>query len=429
MDKTSIANSPPSDILQQIFELAIEDCEVPRIVSIGTTTPHDKLIRAIELSSISRAWRAIALETHRLWNTVSISLDWDTRLIEEYWANTMARVGGIPVSLLIYDICEGSRVKLDSLDVSKMRLGTVELHFKHPGDAVLFPPLWREYGIDSLNIAIYRQYHGRMGPHASNEPLELQHFCGKANTLELRPWDPTPATLAPIVSAPLRHLVIRKIQDLDMGSVFRSFPQLESVELVTCSFNPISSIAPATKLQVLKFINNGENNWLGRMEFPKLRELSLDDNFPSDLAAFLRNNSTIETLSFRHSYSQELQTVASSASQVKNLRMTLGGTAPWAELFADVGTFPALEKFGIIDGYDNIREGELDTLIKARCLPLHHPESTATSLERVVKEFFVEIGRSDSCDKSELYREASKRIVNEGYRQRIYLSWSEPGEL
>lgn len=424
MESRSCTHAPPIDVLNQIFELVIETCLVPRIVSIGTTTPHEKQKQAIALASISRAWRAAALQTPRLWNTISISLDWDTYMVKEYWAWTVRRVKGVPVSLLIYDICEESRVRLEDLNGSSMRFKEMRLHLKHPGDAVLFPESWRDYDIDTLRVDIYRQYSGRHGPHKSATPVELGHFVENVRRFELEGWDATPARIADISSTRLFQLHLFSIRDIDIAGVLRSFPCLESLYFAGCGFRPLSSVSVATETRTLDVRNNKDDEWLSKVKFPKLQRISYDDTYSTSLEEFLKAHSTIETIRLRVSSDVEFTRFLQLAAQITTLHIVLSGYVAWGGCIASQGAFPVLKRLGVSEWVNDIEPGQLGAVIKARCLPLHHPLSTATDSSRLLEEFCIEVGRTALCETVDVYQEATKRIVEIGpLRTKIYLSW------
>lgn len=423
MENYSSILSPPIDVLIQIFELTVEECPVPRISSPGTTTLHERQTQAIVLASISRAWRAAALQTPRLWNTILISLDWDPNMVKEYWKWTIQRVKGVPVSLLIYDICEESRMQLEDLDGSSMRFKDMTLSLKHPNDAVLFPATWREYDVGTLKVDVYRQFPGRHGPHESSTLLEFGQFAGRIRRLELHAWEPIPVSATRISNTRLLQLDIEYMQDIDMEGVIKSFPHLEGLYLSSCGVRSLPSAPAATEIQVLHLRRNKSVEWLTKMEAPKLQRLSHFGAYSTSLDEFIKKHSTIATVKLRISSNIDLTKFRLSASQITTLHIVLGGYCEWGSCIALPGAFPALRRLGASDAASNVGPGEVDIIVRARCLPLDHPLSTATSLSRLLEEFFIEIRNTDLYEQFEVYRQATKQIEEDGAIKKIYLSW------
>ena len=424
MDKALSTHAPPADILAQIFETVIEDYENPRVISVGTTTVHEKFKQATRLSSVSRAWRFAALDTPWLWNSISISLHWEFVGLLEYWTRTMNRVKGVPVYLLIYSICSASRVQLEKLDGSTMRIRQMSLHFRHPGDVELYPESWRGYDIGTLKVAIDRQYAGRQGPHPPDETLKCSGFFGTAHTFDIRSEKRSPIDFPSGTIMHLLHLSLYKVLRLDTAHVFRLFPRLQNLQIAQSSFLlPLAEVEYAAELRALELQDNGDSEWMLKMRFSKLRELTFNDCTFSEFGSFLDAHPTLEMIAIKMYWDHDLGTIAMHAGQVTTLHLLLNFSLPWADALIAPGAFPVLKKLGIFEWNGQITPRMLDAVIKARCLPLGHPQSTTNKSTDIVEEFFVQVMSQNDCGESELYNQADKRITQELYRRRIYLTW------
>ena len=116
--------------------------------------------------------------------------------------------------------------------------------------------------------------------------------------------------------------------------------------------------------------------------------------------------------------------MAESASQVVSL------TIPAVQMphLTRESIFPSLRTLVIVD-YPNMPVILFESFLKARCLPLLHPQGTAKSPSLIIDNVFIDHGKEDllmkDLSESMLYAEATKQVESEynSRRVRINISW------
>lgn len=422
MTSPSCFQSPPVDVLKQIFEFIVEPIEASRGEYRATLK---KLKQSTHLASVSRDWRTGALQTPRLWNNILVSLDWDPDMVKEYWTSMIQRVKGIPVSLSMCDMCEESRIRLEDLDGSSMMFRRITLDLTHHGDVATIPESWCGYDVDTLVLAFRCPNPDPNDPHTSVTPIDVRRFIRNVRRFELISFEPTQANITGVPNSHLLELHLCFIQDINMGDVIQCFPQLESLHLRACDIKSLSSAPITTEIQFLDLWDQSHIEWLPTFKFPKIRRVAYRDLNIRDFDDFLTVNSTIETIKLGVSYDATIRNLPDVASQITNLHIVLfWANLWWGDYIASPEAFPALKILGITRSLGSIDPSQLNAVIRARCLPMNHPLSKATNPSRLLEEFFIEISETYQCEGIKLYTQATKRTVNAGSLKRQYLSWS-----
>jgi len=171
---------------------------------------------------------------------------------------------------------------------------------------------------------------------------------------------------------------------------------------------------------------SGAADWLMKGRFPKLNHLSYTGlGFPG-VNKFLDLHPTINTLNLCNATLRNLRfdEMAESASQVVSLTMP----AEWTHHLIRESIFPSLRTLVIVD-YPVMPVARFNSFLKARCLPLSHPESSAKSPSLVIDALFIDFHKEElrtrRLSESVLYAEATKQVQPEddSRRIRIKLLW------
>lgn len=156
-----------------------------------------------------------------------------------------------------------------------------------------------------------------------------------------------------------------------MNQLFNAFPQLETLDIIDCTFNPLSGVPIAPELLVLRLGDCWNNPWFISMKFPELCELSyrmklVDTGFDK----FLNNHATIKTLAIDESMDYSiLEIAARCAVQVTALTVTVGSGSSWEVILANKDTFPGLEYLELLYEVGSISQRKVEELLAGRGKP------------------------------------------------------------
>lgn len=420
----------------EIFELIFET------VVLRHTDPGLALVHATRLAAINRTWRAIALNTPRIWSNIAFSIDvTGTQAWNAYWTCIVARVKSTPATIQISDISlESDQKDLTFLSTAKsLVIESLHLGFTHHSAVPLVTELWGGNLIAVENLFVFSLFSHRSDtgiPFTTTEPV----YCGDLlksirfkHKFSIIGAGVHIISLADVLNIPLTSLILHSVPYVSYSQIFRAFPQLEHLGLISCSVDSRTDPVTVNQLRSLELAWVGTIDWLGIVHFPCLDTLAYMGDNLFDLEKVLTSHKTITTLTINGCGTQDMQPVSDAATQVSSLVIAYNN----APCLTSETIFPLLSSLTII-GADHLQQSEFDSLVTQRCLPQPHPESKMRIGASPIREFYIEIRslyhkrarhrRAPSPVDSKLFACARKEteLSSVDYNVRLRLYWSMP---
>ncbi len=419
----------PDDILKMIFEHTVAGPS-------GTTSRllRLKLKQAMALSAVCGRWRAVAIETPRLWNQVFINFLTPLKL--EYHRDTiLPRIKNAPCEFTLFAL---SRTMAPTFlaECGLANLASIEcLSIAFPSREDIKPilssiilPSTCAVGILQMGTSTFEL---RADLQDTSEIDILPLLSGMPSLNELRIVQVAGVAFRGISSAPnITRLVLSHIPRVLLPQMLAALANLEYLSIDHSNLQmdnpPFTFIVPSIRSAEL-LANEGES-WTTHIASPNLESLGWDGEISDALLIFLSTHRTITTISFLHG-ENAIPAIESVAPQVRKLLTGLPVTSLFQSANSDSSiSFPSLESISVYVCAEDTSFGidEFESFIRARCLPAKHPKCLAKHPSNIIPNvsFISKPDQAQEWHKSELFRKSSRSFSPSDLFGR-HLSWPE----
>ena len=360
----------PSDLLQYIFEFVYDQ------------KGSDGLQTALDLSHVCQRWRAIALDSPRLWSTIDYKMKKRDSDISSFWSAIIPRMKAVPPSLVIRDVEAKTIDRLKHLNLGAVPvIKKLEIALANPDNFGLLHALSDaipEAAIQSLEVKWTdkqtppNQERGvtwDLGAVLKDDPLSSKLTLKAACTFRLTPS---------IHFGSVTSLILFKLKEVNIPLILSLFGRLNTLHLediVSCPTDgePRTSLS----LECLIFCTGSRNNgraWLAEVLCPKLNSLHCDaSDFPNEWVSFVERHQSLDTLDYT-SGENIVPRLASVASQLQHLDINaeeIDEFIDWEAAGLPGPPFPTLKTLAI-SLTDKLQEKQFEATVRTRCLPRHH---------------------------------------------------------
>ena len=418
----------PDDVLKMIFELTVE--------RLSPTSPRLRLKvkQALTLASVCGRWRAIALETPRLWNEVYLSfrrtlkLEYNRQIMLPRTKNMACEV---TISGIFRTTAPAFFRECGIANLPFIKFLSLIFVSREDIEPVLNLDIFLTCNIRPLQIGMPTE---QPDPLPTNWEIDVPRLVlGVPSLGELRIVNiPGLAFRSASSTSRITTLILDSVQGVMLPELLRAFPSLEHLEIGFSSLrmdNPPSTFA-ASSLRSLELLQNAGKSWMTHINFPNLEGLVWKGEFDDELLPFLSTHRTITKLTCLDG-ENVIPAIESMAPQVRELSIDLPVTPLFQSTGADSSiSFSSLQSLSVfVSDADHTSFGieEFDSFIRARCLPARHPKCLVKDPSHIIPNvsFILESDKAQKWHESELFKASTRSLsFNEVYsRKTIHLSW------
>lgn len=359
----------PIDILKCIFEACFE---TPNL-------SYKTFSTSASISQVCRHWRAISLDTPRIWSIIDIECSKPTSFscLQEFWERTYTRIKQVPAYILIRSISTSSKFPYQGIQLDKIPvIEHLMFNVVHDDDyevllESLFPMpigILHTLSVDGCQMSSFGiPINWNVGRLLCRLPQisKLEMTCVPSMHMQNLVFDS------------IHTLIIAFAEEINPIAVLTSVPRVKSVKMHSISDFKTSNVACIRMAHLTSLMISGRNPedflWLAQISCPILEEFEVGckERHVEPILSFISVHSTISTLDYRAAWINivDLETVA---PQIRNLSLPYNIDTVVALC---KGHFLHLRSFKFYDITDTIPEFELEELIRSRCLPFNHPQS------------------------------------------------------
>lgn len=297
----------PSDVLQLIFELAVE-------------TDDNWFGCATTLSHVCRQWRRAAIETARLWVDINVSSDAKWESVRDFWSRTTKRVKAAPAYVII-SVTGTTDAHLKAL--RQCRLDQLP-HIEH-----------LEFCIHTNNEAAFLTSDSLRFPREKVDHLQLDGEGAQELTIDInsisRRLPPTNSLsiisvshiqeLPRVVSIPtVTRLLLKDVTRTSLRHLCLAFPNVETATFIRTTFYELPqdlTVSTWPNLKDLIVLECPSMPW-GRLRANDITKLSCGDPITEHFLAFIDSHKSIKSLDISYD-GGHIYSVATSAPQLCSL--------------------------------------------------------------------------------------------------------------
>lgn len=356
----------PSDVLRYLFESAY-----------SAVDKEDRFSTTLTLSQVCQRWRAIALDTPRLWCYIDYTFQ-DVTDPEKFWGWIIPLVKGVPSDIVLRELDPDEGDTLNAFSLSRIpRIQSLTLRTNTSADIsrILPPPICLPVaGIGSLSI------------HYDSPTIEMTLDMG--NLLSRLPFVPNltldadcPLRITPTNSLQnLTFLWLKYFKDVDISAILSLCTNLLDLRLDTISSTPTAATAPAISQSLRTFMFTCDENalfWPEALSFPNLTAFHHGESTFEECLSFLASHPSIVTLDICADDGWTTRAIE-IAPQIQYLTLEaseLHLLCEWQASEPSRLAFPSLKGLCVSTFEEPMSITDFETVIRTRCLPTTHSQS------------------------------------------------------
>lgn len=400
----------PSDILQYIFEFAYD--------SIGL---HGRLRFSFELSHICQRWRAIALDTPRIWSYIDISKGDDLGSTLPFWDCIIPRVKSVPATVVINDLNEEGCIRLRECNLQSIpkiaELALTIYEMKHLDLVVTSLLSLSKSELHYINVEVREgmESYDAANYHAIWDMVTLLDAFPQVLKIRLN----APCILRITHSSKFERLESITLMDFDSFDIDVIFSSCK--RLLYLRINGHVSVANSTTRLTSKYLQTlivsmPDTSWLAILVCPNLTVFHTERGISNAGFSFIERHRSL--LAVRDIGVGVTSRLAAIAPQLHSLHV---GPIELNSLCArGIPQFTSLKRLAILPnslGAQDLSLEMFETIVIRRCLPLSHPLSEVPQPLLPLGSLFLFRYPEDSADDekwrtSELYKQAQKWFID-----------------
>lgn len=408
----------PSDILQYLFESAY-----------SAKDKEDRFFAALTLSQVCQRWRAIALNTPRLWCYIDYVFQ-DGIDPESFWGWVIPRVKAVPADIVLHELNPDKGATVDACGLSRIRTIqslTLRTYISEDFSCILPAPI----SLPMANDGSISIHYDTVAPHPTLDMGNILSTLPPISKLTLDAG--CELRITPTISLQnLTFLRLEYLEEVDISTILLLCTSLLHLRLESILETPTAATAPATShsLQTLQFRSVEDDQWWPlALSCPDLTALHHgDDNFEECLP-FLESHPSIVTLDTSANDSWVTRAIA-IAPQIQYLTLEaseLHLLCEWQASEQSRLAFPSLKQLQVSIIGEPLSIVDFERIVRTRCLPTTHSASLALPGCTPLGSFSVTaIKKTEEWRSSELSIEATHSFYIDQYRegyQMETLSW------